>query len=95
MNAMSALYHIAQNDPPKLLRPENWSEVFLDFISVCLKKEPEDRPTSVELLKVGVACGHMMLWSHDAVGFISLSLYLARTAVSEFRVHQYIVPACS
>lgn len=59
---MSALYHIAQNDPPKLLRPEHWSEIFLDFISVCLKKEPEDRPTSVELLKVGVACGHMMLW---------------------------------
>ena len=53
MNAMSALYHIAQNDPPRLLRPENWSEVFIDFISVCLRKEPEDRPSSVELMKVG------------------------------------------
>ena len=54
MNAMSALYHIAQNDPPRLQRPENWSEVFIDFISVCLKKKPEERPTSSELLKVGV-----------------------------------------
>jgi thousand and one amino acid protein kinase len=52
MNAMSALYHIAQNDPPKLQRPENWSEVFIDFISVCLRKEPEDRPSCAELLDV-------------------------------------------
>lgn len=56
MNAMSALYHIAQNDPPRLLRPENWSEIFIDFISVCLKKEPEDRPNSVQLLDVS-GCG--------------------------------------
>ncbi len=54
MNAMSALYHIAQNDPPKLMRPENWSEIFIDFISVCLKKEPEERPTSSVLFEVSV-----------------------------------------
>ncbi len=52
MNAMSALYHIAQNDPPRLQRPENWSNLFLDFISTCLKKEPEDRPPSQDLLGV-------------------------------------------
>lgn len=51
MNAMSALYHIAQNDPPELQQPDNWSEALGSFVSVCLKKEPEDRPTAVELLQ--------------------------------------------
>ena len=53
MNAMSALYHIAQNDPPELQQPESWPEALRSFVSVCLKKEPEDRPTAVELLEVG------------------------------------------
>ena len=54
MNAMSALYHIAQNDPPKLQPSELWSEALESFVVTCLKKEPEDRPTADELLKVGV-----------------------------------------
>ncbi len=58
MNAMSALYHIAQNDPPKLQQPDRWSETFQNFISTCLKKEPEDRPTADELIQVqGWGCG--------------------------------------
>ena len=52
MNAMSALYHIAQNDPPKLKDPSKWSEPFQHFVSQCLRKEPDDRPTSHELLQV-------------------------------------------
>ena len=52
MNAMSALYHIAQIDPPKLQHPEEWSESLQHFISRCLKKEPEQRPTAEELLQV-------------------------------------------
>ncbi|CAJ0943003.1 unnamed protein product, partial [Mesorhabditis belari] len=48
MNAMSALYHIAQNDPPTLQPTENgettpWSETFVSFIEQCLKKDPEER----------------------------------------------------
>ncbi|XP_075913905.1 serine/threonine-protein kinase TAO1-B-like, partial [Petromyzon marinus] len=45
MNAMSALYHIAQNEPPTLQELE-WSEHFRQFISCCLQKSP----TSEELL---------------------------------------------
>ncbi len=52
MNAMSALYHIAQNDPPKLKFPEKWSETFQQFVSQCLHKEPEDRLTAAQLLEV-------------------------------------------
>ncbi|XP_077288263.1 serine/threonine-protein kinase Tao [Arctopsyche grandis] len=49
MNAMSALYHIAQNDAPTLSAPE-WSDTFRHFVEVCLQKSPLTRPTSTELL---------------------------------------------
>ncbi|XP_026537998.1 serine/threonine-protein kinase TAO2 isoform X3 [Notechis scutatus] len=50
MNAMSALYHIAQNDSP-LLQSSHWSEYFRNFVDSCLQKIPQDRPTSDVLLK--------------------------------------------
>ncbi|CAL8295775.1 serine/threonine-protein kinase TAO3 isoform X1 [Gadus morhua] len=50
MNAMSALYHIAQNDSPTLLSNE-WSDPFRSFVDYCLLKIPQDRPSSGELLK--------------------------------------------
>ena len=48
MNAMSALYHIAQNDSPMLSSPD-WSDVFRHFVDACLQKNPSDRPTSERL----------------------------------------------
>ncbi|KAL2297375.1 hypothetical protein Nmel_016676 [Mimus melanotis] len=53
MNAMSALYHIAQNESPTLQSNE-WSDYFRNFVDSCLQKIPQDRPTSEELLKVGL-----------------------------------------
>ncbi|XP_003385862.1 PREDICTED: serine/threonine-protein kinase TAO3-like [Amphimedon queenslandica] len=50
MNAMAAMYHIAQKDPPTIQEPQNWSDLFRDFISQCLQKEPEDRIDSTEAL---------------------------------------------
>lgn len=51
MNAMSALYHIAQNDTPTLqVQAPDWSHIFRNFVEVCLKKSPFDRPASSELL---------------------------------------------
>ncbi|XP_078107466.1 serine/threonine-protein kinase TAO3 [Sander vitreus] len=50
MNAMSALYHIAQNDSPTLQSNE-WSEPFRSFVDYCLLKIPQDRPSSGELLR--------------------------------------------
>ncbi|GMT21143.1 hypothetical protein PFISCL1PPCAC_12440, partial [Pristionchus fissidentatus] len=52
MNAMSALYHIAQNEPPTLAPVEEgapaWSSSFVSFVDACLKKEPGDRMTTAE-----------------------------------------------
>jgi len=56
MNPMSALYHIAQNEPPTLMTINehqqivNYTSDFHNFISLCLKKSPSDRPTASELL---------------------------------------------
>ncbi|KAG7303558.1 hypothetical protein JYU34_012087 [Plutella xylostella] len=49
MNAMSALYHIAQNDSPTLAAPE-WSDRFRYFVEACLQKNPSERPSSSKLL---------------------------------------------
>jgi hypothetical protein len=60
MNAMSALYHIAQNDSPTLGMTQTqqgsdtniiqWSDNFKNFISWCLKKQPNLRQNAQELL---------------------------------------------
>ncbi|KAJ8380166.1 hypothetical protein SKAU_G00009440 [Synaphobranchus kaupii] len=50
MNAMSALYHIAQNDSPTL-QSDEWSDPFRSFVDYCLLKIPQDRPSSAELLR--------------------------------------------
>lgn len=50
MNAMSALYHIAQNDSPKLQSNE-WTDSFRGFVDYCLQKIPQERPSSAELLR--------------------------------------------
>ncbi|XP_045516518.1 serine/threonine-protein kinase Tao isoform X2 [Pieris brassicae] len=49
MNAMSALYHIAQNDSPALSAPE-WTDTFRYFVEACLQKNAQDRPSSTRLL---------------------------------------------
>ncbi|XP_068990705.1 serine/threonine-protein kinase Tao isoform X3 [Neodiprion pinetum] len=49
MNAMSALYHIAQNDTPTLNSPD-WTDLFRNFVEVCLTKNPIERRTSGKLL---------------------------------------------
>ncbi|KAH0625448.1 hypothetical protein JD844_014974 [Phrynosoma platyrhinos] len=50
MNAMSALYHIAQNDSP-MLQSNEWTDSFRGFVDYCLQKIPQERPSSSELLR--------------------------------------------
>lgn len=49
MNAMSALYHIAQNEPPTLSTTP-WSDDFKQFIRLCLQKQPDERTAASDLL---------------------------------------------
>ncbi|KAF7729263.1 hypothetical protein EC973_004793 [Apophysomyces ossiformis] len=47
--AMSALYHIVEDDCPPL--PDNISQPLQDFLRACFQKDPSDRPTAKELLR--------------------------------------------
>uniref|UniRef100_A0A914RG75 non-specific serine/threonine protein kinase n=1 Tax=Parascaris equorum TaxID=6256 RepID=A0A914RG75_PAREQ len=58
MNAMSALYHIAQNDPPGLaVQPIGestipWSKEFHSFVEQCLLKDPRERMSTRQCQRV-------------------------------------------
>lgn len=60
LNTMSALYHIAQNEPPRLTRSHpvfpdvTRSEEMISFVEKCLKKDPSVRFSARESKQVGV-----------------------------------------
>lgn len=51
MNPMRVLLKIQKSDPPSLAQPSKWSKEFKDFLALCLIKDPNQRPSSEELLK--------------------------------------------
>uniref|UniRef100_A0A8C5XEH5 non-specific serine/threonine protein kinase n=1 Tax=Microcebus murinus TaxID=30608 RepID=A0A8C5XEH5_MICMU len=50
MHPVKTLFKIPRNPPPTLLHPEKWSEEFNHFISQCLIKDFEKRPSVTQLL---------------------------------------------
>ena len=53
MSPMRVLLKIQKSDPPALDRPSKWGAQFNDFLRRCLVKDPNHRPRTEELLKVG------------------------------------------
>lgn len=51
MNPMRVLLKIQKSDPPSLAQPSKWSKDFRDFLSLCLIKDPHQRPSAEDLLK--------------------------------------------
>ena len=50
VHPMRAIFMIPNSDPPTLPEPERWSADFHDFIRACCAKNPEKRPSAIELL---------------------------------------------
>lgn len=51
MHPTRALFQILRNPPPALYRPANWTQLYNDFITECLEKNPENRPFMAELME--------------------------------------------
>jgi serine/threonine protein kinase len=47
-----ALLMIPASPPPSFRNPHVWSVGFIDFVSKCLVKNPDERASAVELLDV-------------------------------------------
>ena len=66
---IQALFEIPKREPPKLTETDRWSEDFSHYVSVCLSKKPDQRPTAAALLEhkfMGKASSR-----EDMVAFIS------------------------
>ncbi|KAL6041423.1 Protein kinase domain-containing protein [Balamuthia mandrillaris] len=48
---LSAVFQIVSGPPPQLTRKEEWSQHFLEFLNLCLDKDPQQRPGATQLLQ--------------------------------------------
>ncbi|KAM9409990.1 serine/threonine-protein kinase 4-like [Pholidichthys leucotaenia] len=51
IHPMRAIFMIPTNPPPTFRKPDQWSPAFIDFVSQCLVKNPENRATATQLLQ--------------------------------------------
>lgn len=51
IHPMRAIFMIPQKPPPSFRDPDKWSTEFIDFVSLCLVKNPADRATASDLLQ--------------------------------------------
>jgi len=65
-----AIFMIPTKPPPSFRDPDKWSPQFSDFVSKCLVKNPEQRTSAKELLKV--SCAVLKL----TVTYVCIYLYL-------------------
>ncbi|XP_055351310.1 serine/threonine-protein kinase 4-like [Paramacrobiotus metropolitanus] len=51
IHPMRAIFMIPSKPPPTFREPDQWSAEFIDFVSKCLVKDPEERATAMDLLE--------------------------------------------
>ncbi|XP_067627666.1 serine/threonine-protein kinase hippo [Eurosta solidaginis] len=50
IHPMRAIFMIPQKPPPSFREPDRWTAEFIDFVSLCLVKNPDERATASDLL---------------------------------------------
>ncbi|XP_057660845.1 serine/threonine-protein kinase 3-like [Diorhabda carinulata] len=50
IHPMRAIFMIPTKPPPSFREPDKWSAEFIDFVSICLIKNPEERASASDLL---------------------------------------------
>jgi len=91
MNAMAALYQIAQKEPPTLKETESddgltitsWSQDFKDFVHELLQKLPSDRPSSSQVLQ------HPFLMKARSPAVLQDLIYRTKDVVKNLNNLQY------
>ncbi|ORZ00863.1 kinase-like domain-containing protein [Syncephalastrum racemosum] len=76
-NPLRALYLIATNGTPQLQNPETLSDVFRDFLALCLEVDPERRPSAKEMLQ------HPFLEKADPLHSLAPLIQAARESMSK------------
>lgn len=51
IHPMRAIFMIPTKPPPSFREPDRWTPEFIDFVSLCLVKNPEERATATDLLQ--------------------------------------------
>jgi len=51
IHPMRAIMLIPQKQPPSLQEPHLWTSTFMNFLSLCLKKNPQERSSAAKLLQ--------------------------------------------
>lgn len=51
IHPMRAIFMIPNKPPPSFRQPDGWSTDFIDFVSLCLVKNPEERASASQLLQ--------------------------------------------
>jgi serine/threonine protein kinase len=82
---LRALFLITTNGIPDLKDPK-WSTDFKDFVSICLKKEMDDRPSSAELLKV--IYNDILILQHPFLSKASAPAEIVKLAEKSFKLKQ-------
>src|SRR5687768_7325058 len=50
--ALKAIFYTATKGPPKLQTPHRWTSEFVDCVETCMQYDPDNRPSSSQLIKV-------------------------------------------
>jgi serine/threonine kinase 3 len=51
IHPMRAIFMIPTKPPPSFREPDKWTPEFIDFVSQCLVKNPEERATATKMLE--------------------------------------------